>query len=77
MSDHSTERPSSGRARALLRAAAAVVLAAAALVVRQGQRMMDATTTSASALPGVIPAAVFFLVFQRTLTRGITAGAIR
>ena len=48
-----------------------------ALGVLQGQRMMDATTTSASALLGVLPAVVFFLVFQRTLTRGITVGAVR
>ncbi|MBP2479601.1 raffinose/stachyose/melibiose transport system permease protein [Crossiella equi] len=45
-----------------------------ALGVLQGQRMMDATTTSASALLGVIPAIAFFLIFQRTLTRGLTVG---
>ncbi|MCO1576941.1 carbohydrate ABC transporter permease [Crossiella sp. SN42] len=45
-----------------------------ALGVLQGQRMMDATTTSASALLGLIPAVAFFLIFQRTLTRGLTAG---
>jgi raffinose/stachyose/melibiose transport system permease protein len=38
---------------------------------------MDATMTSASALLGVIPAIVFFLIFQRALTRGITAGAVK
>ncbi|GAA2702908.1 MULTISPECIES: carbohydrate ABC transporter permease [Actinoplanes] len=48
-----------------------------ALGVLQGDRMMDATTTSASALIGIIPAMVFFLIFQRTLTRGIAAGAIK
>jgi raffinose/stachyose/melibiose transport system permease protein len=48
-----------------------------ALGVLQGQRMMDATTTSASALLGVLPAVVFFLFFQRTLTRGMTMGAVR
>jgi raffinose/stachyose/melibiose transport system permease protein len=48
-----------------------------ALGVLQGQRMMDATMTSASALLGVIPAIAFFLIFQRTLTRGITAGAVK
>jgi raffinose/stachyose/melibiose transport system permease protein len=47
------------------------------LGVLQGQRMMDATMTSASALLGVIPAIAFFLIFQRTLTRGITAGAVK
>ena len=48
-----------------------------ALGVLQGQRLMDATMTSASALLGILPAIVFFLIFQRTLTRGITAGAIK
>jgi raffinose/stachyose/melibiose transport system permease protein len=48
-----------------------------ALGVLQGQRLMDATTTSASALIGILPAVIFFLVFQRTLTRGITVGAIK
>ncbi len=48
-----------------------------ALGVLQGQRLMDATMSSASALLGVIPAIVFFLLFQRTLTRGITAGAVK
>jgi raffinose/stachyose/melibiose transport system permease protein len=48
-----------------------------ALGVLQGQRLMDATTQSASALLGVLPAIAFFLLFQRTLTRGIAAGAVR
>jgi raffinose/stachyose/melibiose transport system permease protein len=48
-----------------------------ALAVLQGDRQMDATTTSASALIGILPAMLFFLIFQRTLTRGITAGAIK
>ncbi|GID91962.1 carbohydrate ABC transporter permease [Amorphoplanes digitatis] len=48
-----------------------------ALGVLQGDRQMDATTTSASALIGILPAMLFFLIFQRTLTRGVTAGAIK
>ncbi|GAA1621691.1 carbohydrate ABC transporter permease [Actinoplanes couchii] len=48
-----------------------------ALGVLQGDKMMDATTTSASALIGIVPAILFFLIFQRTLTRGIAAGAIK
>ncbi|GLI00097.1 carbohydrate ABC transporter permease [Phytohabitans aurantiacus] len=48
-----------------------------ALGVLQGDRMMDATTTSASALLGIVPAIIFFLIFQRTLTRGVMAGAIK
>lgn len=48
-----------------------------ALGVLQGQRLMDATTQSASALLGIVPAVVFFILFQRTLTRGIAAGAVK
>jgi len=48
-----------------------------ALGILQGDRMMDATTTSASALLGIVPAVIFFLIFQRTLTRGIVAGAVK
>jgi raffinose/stachyose/melibiose transport system permease protein len=51
-----------------------VPLAVAAL---QGEKLMDVTTTSASALLGLIPTLVFFLIFQRTLTRGVTAGAVK
>jgi len=47
------------------------------LGVLQGEKMMDATTTSASALLGIAPAILFFLVFQRTLTRGVMAGAVK
>lgn len=48
-----------------------------ALGVLQGQRLMDATTSSASGLLGILPAVLFFLVFQRTLTRGIALGAVK
>jgi len=48
-----------------------------AITALQGDRMMDVTTTSASALLGLIPTLIFFLIFQRTLTRGITAGATK
>jgi ABC-type glycerol-3-phosphate transport system permease component len=48
-----------------------------ALGVLQGQRLMDATTTSASALVGIVPALAFFLLFQRTLTRGVLSGAVK
>ncbi len=48
-----------------------------AIAVLQGDRLMDVTTTSASALLGLIPTLIFFLIFQRTLTRGITAGAVK
>jgi raffinose/stachyose/melibiose transport system permease protein len=48
-----------------------------AISLLQGDKIMDVTTTSASALLGLIPTLVFFLIFQRTLTRGITAGAVK
>jgi raffinose/stachyose/melibiose transport system permease protein len=48
-----------------------------ALGVLQGDRLMDATTTSASALLGILPAVLFFLIFQRTLSRGVMSGAIK
>jgi raffinose/stachyose/melibiose transport system permease protein len=48
-----------------------------AIAVLQGDRLMDVTSTSASALLGLIPTLLFFLIFQRTLTRGITAGAVK
>ena len=48
-----------------------------AITVLQGDRLMDVTTTSASALLGLLPTLIFFLIFQRTLTRGITAGAVK
>ena len=48
-----------------------------ALAALQGDRLMDAPTTNAGALISLLPAVLFFLVFQRTLTRGVTAGAIK
>lgn len=48
-----------------------------AISVLQGDRLMDVTTTAGSALLGIVPTLIFFLIFQRTLTRGITAGAVK
>jgi raffinose/stachyose/melibiose transport system permease protein len=48
-----------------------------ALGVLQGQRLVDATGQSASALLGILPAVLFFLIFQRTLSRGVAAGAVK
>ncbi|TDC69017.1 carbohydrate ABC transporter permease [Actinomadura sp. GC306] len=48
-----------------------------ALGVLQGQRLMDATMSSAASLLGLLPTVLFFLIFQRTLSRGLTAGAIK
>jgi len=46
-----------------------------AIASLQGDRLMDAPTTNAGALISLVPAILFFLIFQRTLARGITAGA--
>jgi raffinose/stachyose/melibiose transport system permease protein len=48
-----------------------------ALALLQGQHIMNPTTTSAAALLGILPAILFFLIFQRTLARGIVAGAVK
>ncbi|WP_028047514.1 carbohydrate ABC transporter permease [Cellulomonas sp. URHE0023] len=48
-----------------------------ALASLQGDRLMDAPTTNAGALVSLVPAVLFFLIFQRTLTRGVTAGAVK
>jgi raffinose/stachyose/melibiose transport system permease protein len=48
-----------------------------ALASLQGDRMMDAPTINAGSLVSLVPAVVFFLMFQRTLTRGVTAGAVK
>ncbi|UYK40556.1 carbohydrate ABC transporter permease [Microbacterium terricola] len=48
-----------------------------AISVLTGDRLMDVTTTAGAALLSIIPTIVFFLIFQRTLTRGITAGAVK
>lgn len=47
------------------------------LSVMQGQYTSDPTAMSAAALLGVIPMIAFFLIFQRSLTRGVTAGAVK
>lgn len=49
------------------------------LVLEQlnGERQTDTTTLVAGTLISCIPTIIFFLIFQRTLTRGITAGAVK
>jgi raffinose/stachyose/melibiose transport system permease protein len=48
-----------------------------ALAINQGQYLMNVTAQSASGLLGLLPCLLFFLFFQRTLTKGITAGSIK
>jgi len=48
-----------------------------ALAAMQGDRLLDVPTLNAGALVSLIPTLIFFLIFQRTLTRGITVGAMK
>ncbi|MFZ5368764.1 MAG: carbohydrate ABC transporter permease [Spirochaetota bacterium] len=48
-----------------------------AISVTQGQHNMDATMASASALLGILPCLIFFFLFQRNFSRGITAGSLK
>ena len=48
-----------------------------ALSSLQGDRMLDVPTLNAGALVSLVPTFLFFLLFQRTLTRGVTAGAVK
>ena len=50
---------------------------AIALASLQGDRMLDEPTLNAGTLVSLVPTLVFFLPFQRTLTRGVTAGAVK
>lgn len=48
-----------------------------AVSLTQGQHNVNVTMASASALLGILPCIFFFIIFQRTLTRGITAGSVK
>lgn len=48
-----------------------------ALGLAQGEHIVDVTMQAASGLLGILPAVAFFLIFQRTLTRGVTVGAVK
>ena len=48
-----------------------------ALSSLQGDRLLDVPTLNAGALVSLVPTLLFFLFFQRTLTRGVTAGAVK
>jgi raffinose/stachyose/melibiose transport system permease protein len=48
-----------------------------AMALARGERGMAVTTQSAAAFLGVVPCIIFFFLFQRTLTKGITAGSIK
>ena len=42
-----------------------------------GNRLMDVTTIAAASLISIVPTLVFYLIFQRTLSRDITTGAVK
>ncbi len=48
-----------------------------AVVMAQGERNILVTRQSAAALLGIVPCILFFLLFQRTLARGVTAGSVK
>jgi raffinose/stachyose/melibiose transport system permease protein len=48
-----------------------------AIAVAQGQHNMDVTMASASAFLGLIPCMIFFMVFQRSLSKGMHSGTIK
>jgi raffinose/stachyose/melibiose transport system permease protein len=50
---------------------------AVALGLTRGQNMSDPTLQAAAGLLGILPTVIFFLIFQRTLTRGVVAGAVK
>lgn len=47
------------------------------LGITSGQFTSDPTTQAAAALLGIIPSVIFYLIFQRTLSRGVTLGAVK
>jgi raffinose/stachyose/melibiose transport system permease protein len=48
-----------------------------AMGLTRGQNMSDPTLQAAASLLGIAPTVVFFLIFQRTLTRGVVVGAVK
>jgi raffinose/stachyose/melibiose transport system permease protein len=48
-----------------------------AIAMAQGEHNAVVTTQSAAALLGILPCIIFFILFQRTLARGVTAGSLK
>jgi raffinose/stachyose/melibiose transport system permease protein len=48
-----------------------------AMGLLQGQNTSDPTLIAAASLLGIAPTVIFFIIFQRTLTRGVVVGAIK
>ncbi|GAB3600140.1 carbohydrate ABC transporter permease [Microbacterium tumbae] len=48
-----------------------------ALAALKGQNTLDVTQLAAASLLSLLPTLIFFFIFQRTLTRGVTAGSVK
>ena len=48
-----------------------------ALATLRGQHAIEQTTITAGSFLSLLPTVIFFLIFQRTLSNGVTAGAIK
>ncbi|MFC0672342.1 carbohydrate ABC transporter permease [Brachybacterium hainanense] len=48
-----------------------------ALATLRGQHTVDMTVVNAGSFLSLVPTIVFFLIFQRTLSNGVTAGAVK
>lgn len=48
-----------------------------ALATLRGQHSIEQTTITAGSFLSLLPTVIFFLIFQRTLSNGVTAGAIK
>jgi len=48
-----------------------------ALATLQGQNSIDITSLNAGSLLSLLPTLIFFIIFQRTLSRGVTVGSVK
>jgi len=48
-----------------------------AMGLTRGQNLSDPVLQAAASLLGIAPTVIFFLIFQRTLTRGVVVGAVK
>ena len=48
-----------------------------AMGLTRGQNLADPVLQAAASLMGITPTIIFFLIFQRTLTRGVVVGAVK
>jgi raffinose/stachyose/melibiose transport system permease protein len=48
-----------------------------AMGLTRGQNLFDPVLQAAASLMGITPTVIFFLIFQRTLTRGVVVGAVK